>query len=624
MSRNGSNGAQIAIDVLNDAMWYRRMTATNTFGRHGQRVADSEGGYQVAAAPTSSDANNAVTNGWYNWTSTTTNTPFANGTFSNLTISSSAPLGVQLAFNNISDNVWFRRRTAVNTWQSWRQMATTENGYQTTVTNVADANTRRVTGFYALAATAANVPDPANFFHTIDLDQSDATTQRLFQIAGQVTGGQANCYVRYIQGTEVRGWNQIAFTNQLNSIAPFAANRVPITADITITTANLNTYNNMYLYVPTSVTTGTLNITIDYDVDLEGFWLFVYGNPTALNIVGGTESGTSNRVQINGQNEEDFTQYQGGRVEVEPSQTNNYGVIANVGMESQSNVTSLTSSFGKQNSTLTVTLDQTTGGQQVATAEIPSLQHKPIETSAALTNMSYDADNALGSGADVYYTGLGGGNVVFFNLIPTDDDEGTTWLVTNNSSNQGFLRLQLEEVSGTNKGRWIGVGDFSTDGRDVDIQHGETVMVTAFRRVAGGIHDFLFRSLGAVGEVQAGTNVTVTGTTRRPVINATATGTQLNGSVDGGAAETVDTINITGNGKAASITSGTLAFDVPDARVEAFRTYTETQGQVALDLAETGDYRRGCCYSLDWHNGWLNECRNILTSRHSRRLGQVA
>ena len=482
-----TDGYQIAI-TNSDIMYFRRRVGVNAWSSW-YRVTDDRGGYQniIGGSVPNNNADNITTGGFYATIASTQNTPSATVGGTLLHMPRDNGVSAQMWIGTDIEDTYVRTENN-QTWSSWVRLTDNRSGYQNTAAILPDNNDLNDTvlgGFYLGNAATANKPDDL-IGTCIFMPRSGGNDGAQFFITG--TGAT---YIRNKQGATTWGnWTQLANSSNLNRIVDANMPAQAITASVLIDANNVGTYANRLLYVPATVTTGTINVTIDWNLDLEGFWFYNFGTPTAFNIVGGIREGTSDQVSINGETSVTFPQYSGGRIERSPANTNLYGLLATFGPQSMA-----------------------------------SGMRRPISTSAALVQASYDDASTLGPNADIEYTGAGGGNVVFFPLIPSDSAQGTTWYVTNNSTGpEGFLRLQLEEISGTNKGEWFGEGDFSADGRDVDIQHGETVVVTAFTRVDGGINRFLFRSLGPIEEVVAGTGVTVTGTSRRPIINSMATG----------------------------------------------------------------------------------------------------
>ena len=115
-----------------------------------------------------------------------------------------------------------------------------------------------------------------------------------------------------------------------------------------------------------------------------------------------------------------------------------------------------------------------------------SLPSKPSTQNAALLQLTYGDTDAVGPGSYIEWTGAA--DLIFIPLMADAGQQGSTWIIYNSTAVN--VRVQLEEISGTNKGAWFGDGVYSSDGREVEILPGETCRVTSFQFVSGGIHRF--------------------------------------------------------------------------------------------------------------------------------------
>lgn len=128
---------------------------------------------------------------------------------------------------------------------------------------------------------------------------------------------------------------------------------VSLSDSATITSTNVDDYNAKTIYVPTSVTTGAITLTIDPSAGLKWFKLIVLGNPTSFNIAGGTG------VTLNGSSSVSFDQNDGIEVVVDPDDADNYHTILSndVGASSDNYVDSV--SLSLTNGSLQATLGRT-------------------------------------------------------------------------------------------------------------------------------------------------------------------------------------------------------------------------------------------------------------------------
>ena len=165
------------------------------------------------------------------------------------------------------------------------------------VTFVAGANTMTYLKIRELESTASiNFTGATGTIHVEIEKTSQAVSAILATIPGtlKLSG--------YIGDTFFGGFNQ---------------ERIPISSNITITSANLDTYNKKLLYTPIGVT-GEITITISENINIDYFDVYLVGNHPVRIITQGAD-------RINGEMDIRFTNLEGGKI-IKVDSTN-YGLI---------------------------------------------------------------------------------------------------------------------------------------------------------------------------------------------------------------------------------------------------------------------------------------------------------
>lgn len=229
--------------------------------------------------------------------------------------------------------------------------------------------------------------------------------------------------------TEVRlrGFNDdgLAYENELIVNKDRA---VVLNANLTISSANVDDYNNMFLYVPSSDTSSSVyTVTIEEDSGLEGMDMFVFGDASI-------SLSTSGAGQINGATSVDIEMLQGGRLIVDPGTATTWGFLfeASQPLFEDRHVDDIIGSVA--NNVLTLTTSRTGGLADITTnVNLPS------------TRTDEDIRDVMGT---ALVAGAG--------VSITVDDAGDT--ITISSTSVGFQRPVISSLTIEGQARDVTAG----------------------------------------------------------------------------------------------------------------------------------------------------------------------
>lgn len=171
-------------------------------------------------------------------------------------------------------------------------------------------------------------------------------------------------------------------------------NAVAITGNVTITPANVATYDRKLIYTTTAVT-NNLTITLSAGLSLSGFAVFPFGSGT-LTIA------ATNPATIQGVASYPLSQFEGVRVWSEPGDNDNYGVIYSNDRISTEEVQDIVGGMVSDNTenNITVTYDDATGklNFDVTAATALTVQDEGVALTAAANTLNFTGAGVTASG----------------------------------------------------------------------------------------------------------------------------------------------------------------------------------------------------------------------------------